>query len=63
MAKTEKTPEQKLASVERFLKKEIKGRRDILDDPFMQSNMMHMELAKFALEMGVFESVLERVKK
>jgi hypothetical protein len=62
MAKMEKTPEQKLASLKRYLKKQIKFREDILGDSFMRANMMDMELGMFATEARLYQEILEKVE-
>lgn len=61
MSKEEKTPEQKLASVKRFLNKEIKWRKAILDDP--DPNMYQMELSMWAVEHGIYSEILEKLNK
>ena len=58
----EKTPEKQLASVKRYLKKQIKFREDILGDSFMRANMMDMELGMFATEARIYQEILDRIK-
>jgi hypothetical protein len=62
MAKKEKTPEQQLASLKRYLNKQIKFRKDILGDGFMRSNLMDMELGMFATEARLYQEILDKLK-
>ena len=61
--KKEKTAEQKLVAIKRFLNREIKYRKGILDDEFLQSNMQEMELSYYALQLSVYEKVLKELDK
>lgn len=62
MAKMERTPEQKVEALQGYLKAEIKSRKDILDDQFMQSNLEGMELSLYALQLSVLEKVLRELE-
>jgi hypothetical protein len=62
MAKTKRTPEQKVEALQGYLKAEIKSRKDILDDQFLQSNLEGIELSLYALQLSVLEKVLKELE-
>ncbi len=61
--KEAKTPEQTLSDVRSWLKAEIKKRKDILNDDFMQSNMYAMDLGFLEIEMDLYKQVLRKLGK
>jgi hypothetical protein len=61
--KEAKTPEQTLSDVRSWLKAEIKKRKDILNDDFMQSNMYAMDLGFLEIEMDLYKQVLKKLGK
>lgn len=58
----EKTPEKQLASLKRYLKKQIKFREGILGDSFMRANLMDLELGMFGIEARIYQEILDKVK-
>ena len=54
--------ELKLSEAVTWLETEIKKREDILNDGFMRSNLEGIELSMFAVELEIYQRVLEKLK-
>lgn len=58
-----KSPKQVLDTAAEWLTSEIKKRKEILNDEFMQSNLDALDLGMMEIEMHLYKKVLKKLKK
>jgi hypothetical protein len=61
-AKKEKTAEQKLAALKRYLTKEIKKSESVLANPFLRSNLDGIDLGIHAQNIAYYTEVLKKME-